>query len=289
MTLNNHNLYNGQLIAADSIKQIDWDTMNANQMAQSSFNERSNACWDRYARYPTIGEIDESYMAELMPRLRLSPEMSVMDVGCGNGGISIALANRVGQVVSLDHSKAALESLENKIKESNCKNIKTIQSDFSQIEMGKDLAVCDVVLASRSLPMGNLRQSLDKINLAARQLCYVVLSSTSNELSEWLYGKMGFDYKPFPEYIIIPNLLCTMGIHANVEIFDVIGTYRFDDLDEILAFASFGKDITDESIRKKMIDLVRSKVAYEEGQYKYAYHKQFALIWWQKEPKLEKC
>ena len=283
MKVDNHEQYKGQLINADSSKHIDWDTMHSVQQARMPFFGKDSTRWNRYSISPSLGEIDQNYIDQLLPRLLLSPEVSVLDVGCGNGGISIALANRVRQVIALDFSTAALKSLERKTKELTNNNITLIHADFSQIEVGKDVEMCNVVLASRCLPMSNLRQSLTKINLAARRLCYVVCSSSDNELTQWICSKTGIVFRPFPEYIITPNVLYTMGIHANVEIFSVRGTYRFNDLDEAWFFAMFGYDIKDKSTCGEITKLILSKLIPEDGGYKYNYQKQFALIWWQKE------
>jgi len=43
---------------------------------------------------------------------------------------------------------------------------------------------------------------------------------------------LGKEYHPFPEYIVIYNMLHGMRIYANVQIFEASGSRRFRNLDE---------------------------------------------------------
>lgn len=75
----------------------------------------------------------------------LKKENSVLEVGCGTGWLSLAMAEAVSQVVALDYSHEMLKILEEKAKKRNITNIKIICEDFNDFSTE---ATFDVVVAA---------------------------------------------------------------------------------------------------------------------------------------------
>lgn len=63
----------------------------------------------------------------LLPRL--SKEDTVLDAGCGTGGLSLAVAPYVKRVLSLDTDPRALEVLERSVKEQGFENVRPVCAD----------------------------------------------------------------------------------------------------------------------------------------------------------------
>jgi SAM-dependent methyltransferase len=133
----------------------------------------------------------DNYLDELLCRMKLSMDYSVLDVGCGIGEIALPLSRRVSRVTALDYSPVALEMLREKASRLGYVNIKTLHGDFPTFSVGSDVEEHDVVLASRSLPMGDLRKSLTLINQAAKLLCYLTWGTGRNELTEGICSILG--------------------------------------------------------------------------------------------------
>ncbi|CAI8893002.1 class I SAM-dependent methyltransferase [Pseudomonas soli] len=92
--------------------------------------------------------------------------MTVLDVGCGTGNMSLWMAEKVGpagQVVGIDASAEQIAVSNARAKSMGLKNIRFLQLDFSQIHtlgIQFDLAYCRFILI-------HLTQPLDAIKLMA--------------------------------------------------------------------------------------------------------------------------
>ena len=267
----------------DSIKQIDWDTMWATQMERASFAGNNSAYWDAIFRSRRESSSMDNYLDELLCRMKLSMDYSVLDVGCGIGEIALPLSRRVSRVTALDYSPVALEMLREKASRLGYVNIKTLHGDFPTFSVGSDVEEHDVVLASRSLPMGDLRKSLTLINQAAKRLCYLTWGTGRNELTEGICSILGGKYFPFPEYMIIMNLLYSIGIKANLDTFIVNERLQFVTAGEAVTRACRGHKIEDKDTQQKAEEYIKSKFLLHNGVYSYQYTTKWALIWWQKE------
>lgn len=266
----------------DSIKQIDWDTMWATQMERASFAGNNSTYWDAMFRSRCESNSTDNYLDELLRRMKLSPDYSVLDVGCGIGEIALPISRRVSRVTALDYSPVALEMLRDKASRSGCTNIKTLNGDFPTLSVGSDIEEHDVVLASRSLPMGDLRKSLTLMNQTAKHFCYLTWNTGGNELTEGICSILGKKYFPFPEYMIIMNLLYSIGIKANLDTFVVNGRLQFITVGEAVTRACRGHEIEDKDTQQKAEEYIKSRFLLYDGIYSYQYTTKWALIWWQK-------
>lgn len=92
---------------------------------------------------------DESIKNHLLNLGILKKDKTVMDLGSGNGYISIAVAKHVKEVIAVDISKEMIKELKKNARINSIKNIQTIQSDDIDIPV-EDEAV-DVVCANMYL------------------------------------------------------------------------------------------------------------------------------------------
>jgi SAM-dependent methyltransferase len=264
-----------------SLNQINWDEIWDSQMAKTSLKGEGVAYWGQKAQSFDSGERVDNFLDELLRRMKISPEHTVLDVGCGTGAISIPLAKRCAQVTALDWSPSMLEMLSRKIEQAGISNITPKCLDWSQSRIGIDVPVHDIVLASRSLPMGNLRLSLTRMNEAARQFCYLTWIAGSRENDIIVCEALGEEYHPYPEYLIIANILCTLGIKANVEIFQAVSNNRYLTPDEAVNETLRGRE-ADIASREKIKNYLTNKLIFREGYYYQKTVSQWALIWWSK-------
>jgi putative AdoMet-dependent methyltransferase len=89
-------------------------------------------------------EADKMYSA-----LQLSGDSSILDIGCGTGGLSIELANRCKHIYSVDVSTAMISVLKKKIHEKNISNITAQAAGFLKYKHAGDpldAIVCNVAL-----------------------------------------------------------------------------------------------------------------------------------------------
>jgi hypothetical protein len=109
-------------------------------------------------------------------------------------------------------------------------NIVTLPLLWEDITIGKEIKPHDIVLASHSLTMYDLKEALLKINRAAKREVWLILFA-GNRMESWtreILMKAGVDpnikQKPF-DYLIVYSMLHSLEIYANI----TICTYDFSD------------------------------------------------------------
>lgn len=84
------------------------------------------ADWDEHPpRVKLIGDIAATLLTQVVP----TPEMDVLDFGCGTGLLSLHLASRVRSLTGIDSSSAMLEVLRQKAVRHGLANVKTMHLD----------------------------------------------------------------------------------------------------------------------------------------------------------------
>jgi SAM-dependent methyltransferase len=80
------------------------------------------------------GVWSEIEVRTVLHHLRLRPEHGVLDVGCGAGRISLAIAPRVRSLTSVDISPGCIAALHASAAERGLRNIRGIASDLNDLE-----------------------------------------------------------------------------------------------------------------------------------------------------------
>ena len=86
---------------------------------------------------------------ELFQFVSLNKEDKLLDLGAGVGYISLPFSKYVDEVIALDFDEDVLKYLETKAEENGITNIKTLVSDFKDIQLGNEEV--DKAVASISL------------------------------------------------------------------------------------------------------------------------------------------
>lgn len=272
------------LISPGKLSDIDWAGMWHRQMDAATFRGQGAAFWDNWVRSLPAKAEHSGYVGELMSRLRLSQGYSVLDVGAGTGALSIPIARRVARVTALDQSPAMLVKIMDDARNAGLSNIVTLHLDWNKAKVGEDFPRHDVVLVSRSLPTGeNIADSLRSIDAAAEHLCYVTWKANGyDELEAELSTLLGIAYVPFPDYAVIYNLLLSLGIHANVELFKTNGRRRYASIEEAYVQIVRSQPI-DGALKNKIMDFLYRRLEHKNGGYYQQKNSLWALIWWDKD------
>jgi ubiquinone/menaquinone biosynthesis C-methylase UbiE len=140
---------------AYGIEDIDWAGLWHRQMDEASFRGQGADFWDNWGRTLPPKKEHSGYVEEVMSRLRLEPEYSVLDVGSGTGALAIPLAKQVRSVTALDHSPVLLDIVSRNAAAEGLTNLQTLNLDWTRAQLGADFQQHDVVIVSRSLPAGD--------------------------------------------------------------------------------------------------------------------------------------
>lgn len=250
-------------------------------MAAASFKVQEVAFWDTWLRSLPPKQEHSGYVDEVLRRINCNKDDTVLDVGAGTGALSIPLAKRVRSVTALDHSEAMLETIVRSAAAERLNNIKTLCLDWTKAQLDIDFDQHDIVLVSRSLPTGeDILHCLNLISCAAKRTCYVTWKANGhNSLEEALCRQLDIPYHPFPDYTVLRDILISLGITPNVEIFATRSKRIFGSLEQAHIQIVRGRTINDVD-RQASFKFLADNLQCENGSYMQLEEARWALISW---------
>lgn len=260
----------------------DYDKMWSEQMKAFDHSSDTANYWDRRSRAFNSIWRTSTYAGDLMSRMELSAEYSVLDVACGTGVMAIPLSREVSRVTALDISPQMLKKLRQRITLAGITNISIINKDWNTVVVAKDIAEHDIVLVSRSLPDIRLSETLRRIDRAARSTCYITWrAERRDEYEKALSEAMDKQQRPYPDYRLISGVLESMGIAIKVEIFESHNKEKYPNLEEAVKNMARGAEISDRQF-SKLWNIAKNRLTLVDGFYTAAYTMKWALISWNK-------
>lgn len=124
--------------------------------------------------YNRIAKMEKIYTLNQLNCFDTTKNDTVLDIGCGPGRISVPMAQRAKSVTSLDSSPRMLKHCQQNAKDAGVTNLKTLQLDWKDAELGKNVEPHDIVIASRSTGSSDIK----KVSSFARK--YVVVIAWAN-------------------------------------------------------------------------------------------------------------
>ncbi|CEL23830.1 type 11 methyltransferase [Methanobacterium formicicum] len=264
--------------------KVDWNGL-WNKSLQNLPKKNNPESWDNIASKFNEWMEKDDYPEKLLNRIELDSNDSVLDIGCGNGVITIPLAQKAIKVTAMDISSKMLEILKKNAKNSDLNNINTCNrriEDVTEEDVGKH----DVVVASRSLNgVSDIGKELEKINNIAKKSVYLTLWGADNRRFEREMAQLlGRESHRHPDYIYVYNILHDLGIYANVEMLESNTRNYYSNVEEALdrlrwRIGDLNKDeesILREYLEENMIKTTDGTITYSNGK------ADWVLIWWKK-------
>ena len=195
-------------------KDIDFNELYVKQKELTSFKAKGKEAWDEKAPSMNKRVHKSIYNEQFLKLLDLEDISSVLDVGCGVGNLSLLLAKKLKDVYSLDYSPVMLDILEENAKEQNIENINTINKSW--YDSWDEVPSADLVIASRSMEVKNMKEALQKLNEKANKKVAITYKKGGSFVSEEILEVLQRDIIRKPDYIYVVNILYSMGINASV-------------------------------------------------------------------------
>ncbi len=194
--------------------------------------DQEESYWKKYAEnYDIRRHQGKGIERELQIVLNLLTEdMSVLEIGAGTGIFTKQIAKKVKRVTVVEPSPSMISVMKDSLEQKGIKNVRIIQSKWEEAEVGQH----DVVLAAGCLYVFyDIDKALTKIIEKAKKLFVLThgINGYGNIYKE-AAGLMGIE-PPLsgPDYVNLYNVLCHMGIYANVNIIRSKGDIIYDDMD----------------------------------------------------------
>jgi SAM-dependent methyltransferase len=206
----------------------DW---NAEWMRLSDQREVAHdaAFWDRRARDFRGGDEASPYVTGFIEGMRIHPGESVLDVGCGSGALALPLARAGHDVVALDFSAGMLDVLRRRAAEEGLPNVRTIHAAWDEDWRAAGVGGADLVIASRSLDVRDLRAALEKLDsFAGRRVCVTLPAEGLFYPQLLAHEAVGRPYAKRGVHRMAAHILRQMGVEPEVSFLEHASASRYE-------------------------------------------------------------
>lgn len=195
---------------------IDWNEIWRKQQPRTFDEERNRSYWNKRAKTFSRPENVSPYVDRFLNLLQPEPHWRVLDVGCAAGTLAVPLASRVCQVTGLDISPHMLAALQETCRAQNIQNIRPVEASWNDDWQSLGIEPHEVVIASRSVIVPDLRQAIVKLNRFATSKVCIAIPVGTGPFDPLLLRAIGRPSRCGADYICVVNLLYQMGLRASL-------------------------------------------------------------------------
>jgi SAM-dependent methyltransferase len=264
-------------------RQLLQESSKLSEDSTHDWNRKENAeRYDANAR----NEYDERVKTTIAS-LGVGKDMRVLDIGAGPGTLAIPLAPFVKEITAVEPGAGMVGVLKAHAEREGIRNITCVQKVWEDVDIARDLqGPYDIVIASLSLTMHDIREALRKMDAASSGTVHLFWfvdmpfwERMSFDLWQPLHGR---PYYPGPKTDCLFGVLYQMGIYPEVAMMTLAKEYRFGSREEMLAF--FRKRFAAKTPEQKRIvdDYLTPLIRMREGEIVVSGDSTFAHMWWRK-------
>lgn len=202
------------MLIPNNLATIDFNRRYKEQRAATDFRPKNRQDWDAKAPEMNQRVLSSGYNRQFLAKAERTGCKSLLDVGCGVGNLSLALAPEMERVTAIDFSPEML-----RLGEENARNAGIVHIDFRQKaweESWDDLPVADLVIASRSMEVNDMREALEKLDSQAAKQVYVTYKVGGTFLDKEVMDVLERTIVPKPDHFYLLGVLNDMGVAPTV-------------------------------------------------------------------------
>ncbi|PIE56704.1 MAG: SAM-dependent methyltransferase [Desulfobulbus propionicus] len=216
---------------------LDWNQLWKAAKQRKSWKSKKVNDWNERADSFAKRTANSIYVQQVIDSLAPQADWTLLDVGCGPGTLGLPLAEKVAQVTGLDFSPRMLEIFEQRRSALHLNNIALQQLAWDDDWEAAGVGPHDVVLASRSMAVKDLRKSLEKLTRMALQRVVVTDKVRHGPFDPDAFTAVGRKLENGPDYIYTVNVLYQMGYLPEVQYIRLEETMTYESFDD--AFTSY--------------------------------------------------
>ncbi|MDR3102259.1 MAG: class I SAM-dependent methyltransferase [Methanocalculaceae archaeon] len=268
-----------------------WNEQHARSVVQKEkMGEGGGTFWsnqdvvDRFVRNVVFGE--SSRIEKQIAEMEIPPGSSILDIGTGPGTLAVPLAVAGCHVTTVEPSEPMSAAMETCRKMAGAPPIREIRKCWENVTLD-EVGVHDVVIASRSLIMGDIGNCLLRMDAAARRVVHLywfLVPPSSSGGNEELWPVLhGEPYCSEANADVLWNALCQLGIYANLTIETKGKSQWYADFAE-LTRDYYHRLSAHEEWQQCIVDaFLADRVVHERSRYAVPGLIRTAHIWWEKE------
>ncbi|MCL2460961.1 MAG: class I SAM-dependent methyltransferase, partial [Euryarchaeota archaeon] len=233
-------------------------------------------------------DIQQQVYQTRLKSLPLSPVSRVLDIGSGPGFFTLPIAKQVASVTAVEPAKGMHELLLERCKMENVSNVSCIAQRWEDVSIEQLDAPYDLVLASFSLGMPDIRTALLKMNACS---CGEVVCYWASGIGSWekvmsvLYEKLNKKpYVPAPKAQLLVQVLEDEGISPCFAEYEEPYTDAYATFDEAVDTAiqriSIPKDLDDAMIHEEIGEYLKNVFVEREDMWHLNGHIQVGRVSW---------
>ena len=260
------------------LEKIDFNKLYIEQKEKTTFKMKSVEDWNKKAVYMNERIHKSIYNEEFLDAINYQDCESVLDVGCGVGNLSLKIASKVKTVYSMDYSPSMLEHLKQNAAELSLTNINPIEQSW--YDSWDNIPNTDIVIASRSMEVKDMKNALEKLNSKANKRVYLTYKVGGSFLDDDILNAIKKDIVKKPDYIYLLNILYSMGINASVNFLKSEGrSSMYTDVDNFIKSVTWSLGELSQKEENSLREYYSNVDEEEKQRNKYVY---WALISWEK-------
>ncbi|MDR2624255.1 MAG: methyltransferase domain-containing protein [Methanobrevibacter sp.] len=232
-----------------------------------------------------LWEKHDDYPEKLIDKMSLDKNDTVLDLGSGDGSVTLKIATKVKKVTAVDKYKNMLDLLKEKAYKSGIDNVEYVESDIKDISL-ENVGNHDIILASRSLStVKNIKEIFLEFNRIANKSVYFSLIGPQVDLHiKKVSELLNREYKQPTPSIYAYNLLHQIGIYGNVMNLGCNTQHQYEDVDDAYSRLDWKLHGINEKEKELVLDFLKENlIRNKEGNLVNRHNKpDWVLIWWNK-------
>ncbi|QSZ68212.1 class I SAM-dependent methyltransferase [Methanofollis aquaemaris] len=231
----------------------------------------------------SAGHIDR--VSATLEALSLTPDLRVLEIGTGPGVLAVPIASQTAHVTAVEPSDGMMTVLREYMNEEGVENVRCVQKRWEEVTDDDLEPPYDLVLASFSLGMPEIKAAIEKMNaVSSGRVC--LFWHAGEQQFETLYRLVmphlrGTDYVPGPKADVLFNILYSMEIYPDVRHFNYEQVHVFDSEEEMAEYFQYEHQIPFDIGNPGLKTYLEEFVEEEDGRFVHYEEYQSMMFQWE--------